>query len=412
MWIIPRNHPLQQSLSAQAFVESKEELIELSDLEKSLSWKGKVLSLKTWSQKWKRVYWLPLLFGRTLKHSQHISFEEKLISYLQDIHVSPFQMPAKEKELKTNDTSIRTSNEQLTLFDLTSVSLKTSEDTLLSDSEKSLSRWNAWVTECTLEYSVRRKQAQAIREKEFLSWQSGGIAWTTPVATDLNRTTKYQQGGPALSMQVKSELARPTPDTFDKGEPNINQRSNRTNTPKNFFEAINWPTPTTQENEHDLEKLKARAERLKARNNGENGTKYSGNGCGPNLATVASSKWGTPRVTTNGGNGSQNNPEASRLEDQVMKGWGTPTTRDYKDGSAKSVENVPTNGLLGRMDHSPESQDPDSLNRHGNIRASYPERLNPLWVCQLMGITFEKTFFVHLETPCTKILPNSPSEHY
>lgn len=31
--------------------------------------------------------------------------------------------------------------------------------------------------------------------------------------------------------------------------------------------------------------------------------------------------------------------------------WPTPTGRDYKDGTAKSCENVPVNGLLGRAVH-------------------------------------------------------------
>lgn len=383
MWIVPKNISIP-SQYVQGFSESSEDLKELSQIyEQSAFWRSKPLSLKTWLQKWKRVYWIQLLFGRTLKHSQHTSFETLLISYLRDIPVSHFRMQVKEKEQMIPDTSGHTSSEQLTLFDLPCVCSKMSEATSLSDSEKSLLRWKEWVIKSTGEYSVRRKLARAIREKEYSSWQSEKTVWSTPVATDLNRTTKYQQGGTALSLQV------------------------------------NWPTPTTQENEHDKEKLLARQKRLKARNNGENGTKYSGNGCGPNLATVVSDKW--------------------------VSNWGTPTTRDYKDGTAKSMENVPTNGLLGRMVHSPENTLPD-LDSHnmlgksleqvdiptayqvlydqcgvqaGRILRKCWERkygkkltleskltLNPKWVCHLMNITFAKTFFVHLEIPSTKIPPN------
>src|SRR5690606_16066265 len=35
----------------------------------------------------------------------------------------------------------------------------------------------------------------------------------------------------------------------------------------------------------------------------------------------------------------------------AVKMWPTPTTRDYKDGSAESCKNVPVNGLLGRAVH-------------------------------------------------------------
>jgi hypothetical protein len=42
------------------------------------------------------------------------------------------------------------------------------------------------------------------------------------------------------------------------------------------------------------------------------------------------------------------------LNDQIAHPklmWPTPTTRDYKDGTAKSCKNVPVNGLLGRAVH-------------------------------------------------------------
>ena len=42
------------------------------------------------------------------------------------------------------------------------------------------------------------------------------------------------------------------------------------------------------------------------------------------------------------------------LNDQIAHPklmWPTPTTRDYKDGTVKSCENVPVNGLLGRAVH-------------------------------------------------------------
>ena len=41
---------------------------------------------------------------------------------------------------------------------------------------------------------------------------------------------------------------------------------------------------------------------------------------------------------------------------------------------------------------------------HGFAKVYLKEKLdilNPMWVCQLMGITFEKTFFVQLEIPST-----------
>lgn len=40
-----------------------------------------------------------------------------------------------------------------------------------------------------------------------------------------------------------------------------------------------------------------------------------------------------------------------RTSANVSTGWPTPTTRDHKDGSAKSCENTPINALLGRAVH-------------------------------------------------------------
>ena len=52
--------------------------------------------------------------------------------------------------------------------------------------------------------------------------------------------------------------------------------------------------------------------------------------------------------------------------------WPTPTSRDWKDGSAKSCKNVPANALLGREVHARE-----------NYQTS--GSLNPAWVEWLMG---------------------------
>jgi len=52
--------------------------------------------------------------------------------------------------------------------------------------------------------------------------------------------------------------------------------------------------------------------------------------------------------------------------------WPTPTSRDHKDGTAKSCENVPVNALLGRAVHVGGTPTPQMT-------------LNPAWVEWLMG---------------------------
>lgn len=59
---------------------------------------------------------------------------------------------------------------------------------------------------------------------------------------------------------------------------------------------------------------------------------------------------------------------------KAIRNWPTPTSRDYKDGTAKSCENVPENGLLGRAVHCRNSPN-----------ESVSGSLNPQWVEWLMG---------------------------
>ena len=60
---------------------------------------------------------------------------------------------------------------------------------------------------------------------------------------------------------------------------------------------------------------------------------------------------------------------APRTEEKESFLWPTPTSRDYKDGSAKSCQNVPVNGLLGRT----------------VVQGKNSGSLNPTWVEWLMG---------------------------
>ena len=66
--------------------------------------------------------------------------------------------------------------------------------------------------------------------------------------------------------------------------------------------------------------------------------------------------------------------------------WPPPTSRDWKDGSAKSCRNVPANCLLGREVHAREDYQTTGS-------------LNPQWVEWLMGYPDGWTDLNSLETP-------------
>src|SRR4029077_8861405 len=137
-WILPNNHKLSSHF-VQGYVASIEDLKELSNHYTGLNqplpftWKTKCSVLQTWLRAWKRVYWIPHLFGRMLKPSMENLFVEKYTASLEVIHVPHSQQPANEKESMMSDTYgliLKELSKQQTLFGASS---KTSMITLPSD---------------------------------------------------------------------------------------------------------------------------------------------------------------------------------------------------------------------------------------------------------------------------------------
>ena len=210
MWIIPKNYQLYSAF-AQDMVESKEDLtLPGLDIESSLMWRSKPTQLKTWQGRWKRVSWMPHLYTRILKPFQQKSFETKLASSLEDIHVSHFQEQAREKAKTTQDTygpQLGDTSNQLDLLDACS---KMSKDTSRLDSPQSLAIWKKMVTEQRGDYSQRVKLAQDIREKEYLSWP------TPTVNGNYNRVGASENSGDGLATAVKKDQENwPTPSARD-----------------------------------------------------------------------------------------------------------------------------------------------------------------------------------------------------
>lgn len=131
--------------------------------------------------------------------------------------------------------------------------------------------------------------------------------------------------------------------------------------------------------------------------------------------------WATPTVHGNNNAKGASKKSGNGLNTQV-KNWPTPTARDWKDGTAESCKNVPSNCLLGREVHkasagllaptktnttgknpeswgTPSASDykghPGKNSRQKRItkQRSNPNRLNPSWVEQLMGLPVGWTDF-------------------
>lgn len=97
--------------------------------------------------------------------------------------------------------------------------------------------------------------------------------------------------------------------------------------------------------------------------------------------------------------------------------WPTPTTRDHKDGTAQSCQNVPVNSLLGRAVHmfpTPRSSPAMAHGQpHHDQNASRLEdviayqtqtsgSLNPHWVAWLMGYPQDHINCAPTETPSSR----------
>lgn len=153
-----------------------------------------------------------------------------------------------------------------------------------------------------------------------------------------------------------------------------------------------WPTPTAWEQLENPESFEAR--RLREMAKGRNG-----NGMGAPLDMVATT-WPTPNVPNGGRTSNTTDTREDGSKRQIDLGalathWGTPTTRDWKDGSSAEAD-CPTNGLLGRQvirDFHSSPQDPEPPNSGSassaitrtSVPPSQRRRLNVLFVTWMMG---------------------------
>jgi len=61
--------------------------------------------------------------------------------------------------------------------------------------------------------------------------------------------------------------------------------------------------------------------------------------------------WPSPKVSNTNGAGAHGEGGADLQTVALTSSWATPTTRDHKDGTGQSCQNVPVNALLGRQVH-------------------------------------------------------------
>lgn len=285
MWILPSNHPLSSAF-APDFLVSKEDWKEQSEKSKlPLMWKSKPLSVQTWLQGWKRVYWRQHLSGRMLKHSTHIHFVEKYTATLVVIPVSHSPMPEIKKEQMIQDTFGRIYQNTLKQLNLFGASLKTSVDTSPWDLMKFTEAFQLWVMQLSAESLQRRKLVRHINGNGYLSSPSGKNIWATPTVMATRKEMNLMQlelvrqkikdktgNGNGFGLNLHQQVRNwPTPNTMDMMPPRsydaamkqaTTTRKGRTN-PANLREIVdeevtqaykdaNWPTPTANEDSYRL----------------------------------------------------------------------------------------------------------------------------------------------------------------
>ena len=271
MWVLPKNYQLSSAFAAD-MVESKEDLsLQGLNIEQSLMWRSKPSPLQTWCRRWKEDSFLPHLFTRILCVSQHKSFETKLTSSLEDIHVSRFHRQVKDKEKTIPDTCGLSSENTWKQLDLIELCSKTSKVTYRLDSPQSLATWKKMVMTQRGEYSARVKLAHTTKEKEYSSWATpntldhlpprsseGVIKQATTTRKGRKRPSNLREQVDQKTVDIYKYQSWPTPATRDyKGGQNIEtcKAKNRNPMTNNLADAVRATTDSKALNPDWVEKL-------------------------------------------------------------------------------------------------------------------------------------------------------------
>jgi len=352
---------LPTSLCAAVTTESESDLNELfQDLELSLTWRSKPMRLQTLSRKWKRDYWMRVLCSRISSSFRMSSYVTELPSCQRDFLASHSAPQGNDEQPKMSDTCTHTSQMELPLCDHDMSSLKTSKESLVPRQQTenrylnmSSETWKKEVTAVRGEYSARLKRALHTNGNESSSLGS----YPTPAARDYKGTNSEHH------VMNKSKGY--------KGH--MNQLPNFIK-----YGMDNWPTPRA----------------------GNPGSRKPGTG-GKILAEEAKKNWPTARTSDAEGGaiktemtekGFRSRREKSdqyfgaKLRDAVEtheQNWATPQASDHVEGARTATES--NQKCLGRdLARLDGPQDQVSNSTSGSNQGS--PKLNPAWVCQLMGL--------------------------
>ena len=347
MWIIPKNFSGTYP-SVQGTQELGLESNEFCQLcEKSLMWKSKATQSKTWLTRWNKDTYLQHLSTLTLKPSHSQTFVDAWTSYLVAFPASPSVKPGQEDQQKTHAISSPTLPMESTPVQQDMFSSKTSKESSPPKpltgrvfSDMSSENWNSYIIQRRSEYSVRQKQAQAIRESEYLSLlqEMENHSMTCSPDTQSQNPPSGQQDPTNNSLngknQESSNWLTPRVLEVDESYENYQQRMVNSKNPKNIGKKRpsnltmqvklqdNWPTPTTQEIEHKNMVLTKTGRRL---------TKDGSNNHSLNLTDkVNQENWATPNT--------MDHLPSRSVESQMQRALGVRKGRSKPDNLREQVD--------------------------------------------------------------------------
>lgn len=289
-------------------------------LELSVGSNGKPLRASSWLRAWKKNAWLKRLFGRIYEPSTAQRGVDAWIHLLRDTRVNRSPMLASDVARTILDTCGLKCDELFPSADRVYCFSKTSVPILATEQIPCSGNFKTWATKLRRVCLLRRKLARRIVENDCLSW-------ATP--------NTLKGGATSRSGDRKEELLL-------------------------GGQCRQWPTPTVP-------------------NGGRGELKTPTDRKVQIELSHVTGKWPTPQSRDGKGTPGENFNLASLPRDSER--WGTPTTRDHKDGACLEA-NVPVNGLLGGQ---AVSFPPDQTETGTLCRNTSGRRLNPMFVGWLMG---------------------------
>lgn len=370
MWLY-----LPATLLASAPVSADSTLVSESlfhDLSQRVFVRGKLQRLKSWRAAWKKGRFTPLRSTLTCLPSTATLGVESYIQSLRDSLASPTQSPESNLATMTPEPSGQPSYEFWEKSSRTWFTSKTSPS-LFDTSDQSEKRYRDWATQLKSRCSLQRlKLAQATSENDSSRWPTARSEdaescgnhpeatdsltgatknWLTPHGMNgIDHSGKVGRGGefakqateweatPAMPSgqlsPVPPQWQTPATDFFRsrggdrKDEMGLDQQSRFWRTPD---------APSSTGGPRNRQESIGKGHQITIAEEAEHwNTPSTNDSTRANDGPSVMGRYGTPQMTASD----------QRLRNQVSA-WGTPTTRDWKDGS--SANTAPTNGLLGRQ---------------------------------------------------------------